>query len=71
MHGEGLLHHLALPAAGREIARVLKTGGRAVFKDPLGQNPVLELARDFDNLVARRCPPLERLCQYVVTSATK
>lgn len=47
VHGEAVLHHLALPLAGAEISRILKAGGRAGFKDPLGQNPVLEFARDY------------------------
>jgi ubiquinone/menaquinone biosynthesis C-methylase UbiE len=47
IHGEAVLHHLSLPLASREIARVLKPGGRAAFKDPLGENAVLELARDY------------------------
>jgi SAM-dependent methyltransferase len=47
VHGEAVLHHLALPLASSEIARVLKPGGRAAFKDPLGQNAALELARDY------------------------
>jgi SAM-dependent methyltransferase len=46
MHGEAVLHHISLPAAAPEIRRVLKPGGRAVFKDPLGHNPVLEFVRD-------------------------
>jgi len=46
MHGEAVLHHISLPAAAPEIRRVLKRGGRAVFKDPLGHNPVLEFVRD-------------------------
>jgi SAM-dependent methyltransferase len=46
VHGEAVLHHLRLPLAATEIARVLRTGGRAAFKDPLGHNPLLELARD-------------------------
>lgn len=47
VHGEAVLHHLDLPAAGREIARVMKAGAKAAFKDPLGQNPLLEFARDY------------------------
>lgn len=47
VHGEGVLHHLRLPLAGAEIARVLKRGGKGAFKDPLGHNPFLELARDY------------------------
>jgi ubiquinone/menaquinone biosynthesis C-methylase UbiE len=43
--GEGILHHLDLETAYREIARVLKPGGRAVFMEPLGHNPAMELFR--------------------------
>lgn len=46
MHGEAVLHHISLPPAAPEIRRVLKPGGRAVFKDPLGHNPLLEFVRD-------------------------
>jgi SAM-dependent methyltransferase len=46
MHGEAVLHHISLSSAAPEIRRVLKRGGRAVFKDPLGHNPVLEFVRD-------------------------
>jgi SAM-dependent methyltransferase len=45
-HGEAVLHHLRLPLASAEIFRVLRRGGRGGFKDPLGHNPLLELARD-------------------------
>jgi len=47
VHGEAVLHHLAIPLAALAIARVLRPGGKAVFKDPLGQNAVFEIARDY------------------------
>jgi ubiquinone/menaquinone biosynthesis C-methylase UbiE len=47
VHGEAVLHHLLLSQAGTEVARVLSNGGRAAFKDPLGQNLLLEFARDY------------------------
>lgn len=47
VHGEAVLHHLDMERAGAEIARVMKPGARAAFKDPLGQNPLLEFARDY------------------------
>ena len=43
--GNAVLHHLDPEAAGRELVRVLKPGGRAVFCEPWGGNPVLAFAR--------------------------
>lgn len=43
--GEGILHHLHLDQSYAEIARVLRPGGRAVFVEPLGHNPALNLYR--------------------------
>jgi SAM-dependent methyltransferase len=47
VHGEAVLHHLDLDVAGAELARIMKQGGRAAFKDPLGHNLLLEFARDY------------------------
>jgi SAM-dependent methyltransferase len=46
VYGGAALHHLQLDRAGREIARVLKKGGRGGFQDPLGHNRLLEFGRD-------------------------
>jgi SAM-dependent methyltransferase len=43
--GNAILHHLDLAKAGRELHRVLKPGGVAVFCEPWGGNPLLALAR--------------------------
>lgn len=43
--GTGILHHLHLEKAFGEIARVLKPTGKAIFKEPLGYNPLLKLYR--------------------------
>jgi SAM-dependent methyltransferase len=43
--GNGVLHHLNLDKAFSEIARVLKPTGRAIFKEPLGYNPLINLYR--------------------------
>ena len=43
--GFGLLHHANPTALAPAIHRVLKPGGRALFREPLGVNPVLSLAR--------------------------
>ncbi len=43
--GRAILHHLNLDLAAGEIRRVLKPGGRAIFIEPLGMNPLLNLYR--------------------------
>jgi 2-polyprenyl-3-methyl-5-hydroxy-6-metoxy-1,4-benzoquinol methylase len=43
--GNAILHHLDLHRAGRELARVLRPDGVAVFCEPWGENPLLEWAR--------------------------
>lgn len=43
--GIAILHHLELDVALAEIRRLLKPGGRAVFREPLAHNPLLRLGR--------------------------
>lgn len=43
--GSGILHHLSLDRSLPEIARVLKPSGTAVFLEPLGHNPFINLYR--------------------------
>jgi len=43
--GSNIIHHCNVTPASREIARVLKPGGRAVFVDPLGYNPIINYYR--------------------------
>jgi SAM-dependent methyltransferase len=45
VYGAGVLHHLDLRSAFGEIARILKPQGRAVFVEPLGHNPAVNLYR--------------------------
>lgn len=45
--GFGLLHHADPARLGPEIRRVLRPGGRALFREPLGANPLLHLAREY------------------------
>jgi SAM-dependent methyltransferase len=43
--GSGILHHVDLDRAFQEIARTLKPGGRGIFVEPLGHNPIINLYR--------------------------
>ena len=43
--GGAILHHLALEEAYSEIARVMDPAGRALFIEPLGYNPFINLYR--------------------------
>jgi SAM-dependent methyltransferase len=43
--GISILHHLELETALRELRRVLKPGGLALFAEPLDNNPLAWLAR--------------------------
>jgi SAM-dependent methyltransferase len=43
--GNGILHHLVLERAFGEVARVTTPGGCAVFSEPLGHNPLINLYR--------------------------
>ncbi|MDB5306372.1 MAG: rebM 2 [Gemmataceae bacterium] len=58
--GNAILHHLDLARAGRELARVLKPGGVAVFCEPWGGNPVLSFARRFIPYPGKDRTPDER-----------
>ncbi len=43
--GNAVLHHLDIGASAREFFRVLKPGGVAIFREPLGENRLLEWVR--------------------------
>ena len=43
--GNGILHHLDAEMALGSIHRVLKPGGRVIFREPLADNPLLKLFR--------------------------
>jgi len=43
--GGGILHHLDINKALRELTRVLKPEGKAIFIEPMGHNPLINLFR--------------------------
>ena len=43
--GTGILHHLNLDKACPEIRRILRPDGHAIFIEPLGHNPLINLFR--------------------------
>jgi ubiquinone/menaquinone biosynthesis C-methylase UbiE len=43
--GNAVLHHMDVEVAGRELRRILRPGGVAVFCEPWGGNALLQLAR--------------------------
>lgn len=43
--GKAILHHLDVKVGWSELYRVLKRGGKAMFVEPMGMNPVLNLVR--------------------------
>ncbi len=45
IRGNSVLHHLDLERALRELRRILRPDGCAVFAEPLGHNPLLRLGR--------------------------
>ena len=52
--GMMILHHLDLAEAAREVYRVLRTGGRGIFAEPVRSSPTLRVLR---KLVPCRLPP--------------
>lgn len=43
VHGRAILHHVDIAKALKEVKRVLKKGGIAIFSDPLDYNPFIKI----------------------------
>lgn len=58
--GIAILHHLDLDLVSREVFRVLRPGGRAIFQEPVRNSPAIKFVR---SLIPYRAPdisPFER-----------
>jgi SAM-dependent methyltransferase len=58
--GVSVLHHLDLDAASRELHRVLKPGGRAVFKEPVRDSAIVRRLRGWIPYQRDPVSPFER-----------
>lgn len=45
--GKSILHHLHINTGKRDLYRVLKRNGKAVFVEPMGMNPILTFVRKY------------------------
>ena len=60
LFGIAILHHLDLAATGKEVARVLKKGGRGIFQEPVRNSRMLQRIRDLIPYRAADVSPFER-----------
>jgi len=58
--GIAILHHLHLQLVSREVFRILKPGGRAIFQEPVRNSKVIKLLRGLIPYQAEDVSPFER-----------
>jgi ubiquinone/menaquinone biosynthesis C-methylase UbiE len=58
--GMAILHHLELEPAAREVRRVLRKGGKAIFKEPVRNSKLLAWMRNLVPYRAADVSPFER-----------
>jgi ubiquinone/menaquinone biosynthesis C-methylase UbiE len=58
--GIAILHHLDLDLVSREVRRVLKPGGRAIFQEPVRNSAVIRFVRSLIPYSAPDISPYER-----------
>lgn len=58
--GMAILHHLDLKSSQREVRRVLRSGGRAVFKEPVRNSKLMRFLRGLIPYRAADVSPFER-----------
>jgi SAM-dependent methyltransferase len=58
--GNAILHHVDLALVAKEVHRVLRPGGRAIFKEPVRNSPALRFVRRLIPYQAAHVSPFER-----------
>lgn len=58
--GMAILHHLELPVASKEVFRVLKPGGRAIFSEPVRNSKFIKFVRGLIPYQSPDVSPFER-----------
>jgi ubiquinone/menaquinone biosynthesis C-methylase UbiE len=58
--GIAILHHLDLQLVSREVFRILRKGGRAIFQEPVRNSKVIKLLRGLIPYQAEDVSPFER-----------
>jgi SAM-dependent methyltransferase len=58
--GIAILHHLDIDASSREVHRVLKPGGRAIFQEPVRDSKLVQAVRNAIPYKAPDVSPFER-----------
>jgi 2-polyprenyl-3-methyl-5-hydroxy-6-metoxy-1,4-benzoquinol methylase len=58
--GMAILHHLELPLVAREVKRVLRKGGRAIFQEPVRNSKFIKFVRNLIPYQAPDISPFER-----------
>ena len=58
--GNAILHHLNLELAAREVLRILKPGGRAIFQEPVRNSAFIRFIRSLIPYQAPAVSPYER-----------
>lgn len=66
--GNGVLHHIDIPKSIKEVNRVLKKEGKAVFVEPLAYNPAIDVYRQIADKVRT---PTERPLTFAVINKMK